>query len=120
MRRRGFIATLVGAAAMPLAARAQQGVRPVIGFLNGASYALSAYLVKAFHKGLAETGFVEGQNADFEYRSADGQYNRLPALAADGSAAGHRDCGHRHADRTAGQGRDEDDSDRLRHRQRSG
>jgi putative tryptophan/tyrosine transport system substrate-binding protein len=56
---------------------------PVIGFLNGASYELSAYLVRAFHQGLAETGYVEGRNVAFEYRSAEGQYDRLPALAAD-------------------------------------
>ncbi len=59
---------------------------PVIGFLNGASYELSAHLVRAFHQGLAEAGFVEGRNVAFEYRSAEGKYERLPALAAERGA----------------------------------
>jgi putative ABC transport system substrate-binding protein len=63
--------------------RAQRRSTPLIGFLNGAAYALSAYLVSAFHRGLAEIGFVEGRNVAFEYRSAEGRYETLPALAAD-------------------------------------
>lgn len=80
--RRAFVlgaTTLLGAPP----AWAQQANMPVIGFLNGASYALSAHLVRAFHQGLGEMGYVEGRNVTFEYRSADGQYDRLPALAAD-------------------------------------
>src|SRR2546430_17418713 len=83
MRRRDFIGFAAAAASWPLAARAQTSTTPVIGFRNGASYDKSAYLVSAFHRGLGETGFVEGRNVAFEYRSAEGQYHRLPALAAD-------------------------------------
>jgi putative ABC transport system substrate-binding protein len=83
MRRREFIGLVGGAAvAWPVEARAQPGT-PLIGFLNGASYSLSAHLVRSFHQGLGETGFVEGRNVAFDYRSADGEYGRLPALAAD-------------------------------------
>src|SRR6516162_796721 len=115
IERRKFLATLGGAAAAawPLAARAQQ---PVIGFLDAGSAAERTQQVAAVRKGLAEAGYQEGQNVALEFRWAEGQYGRFAELEGRSRAPrGERD---RHAGqwdgRTCGQGRDHDDTDRVR------
>ena len=117
MRRRDFIKVIAGSAtAWPLGAHAQQ---PLVGYLfsGAAASAFGAAEFKAFKKGLAQTGYVEGQNVAIEYRSAEGQYDRLPALAArSGWPQGFRPRrGRRHPSRARGQSGDHDYSDRLRH-----
>jgi putative ABC transport system substrate-binding protein len=84
MKRRAFIAALGGTAAMwRFRASAQQATTPVIGFMSSRSPSDSVALVAAFRKGLAEAGFIEGQNVKIEYRWAEGQYDRLPAFATE-------------------------------------
>jgi len=80
MRRRAFLAG-VGVVALPIAARTQQ--TPVIGFLDSGARTNMDANIAAFHQGLGETGFTEGQNVAIEYRFAEGHYDRLPALAAE-------------------------------------
>src|SRR5829696_6668036 len=83
MRRREFVAGLAGAAAWPLAARAQQPAMPVIGFLRSAPLGDVPHFVTGFRQGLKEAGLVAGQNVAIEFRSAEGRNERLPELVAE-------------------------------------
>jgi putative ABC transport system substrate-binding protein len=83
LRRREFITLLGGAAAWPLAARAQQTAMPVVGFLSSLSAPVTSKRIASFGQGLSETGYTAGRDVTIERRLAEGQYERLPALAAD-------------------------------------
>ncbi len=88
MRRREFIVALGGAAAWPIAARAQQPMMPVVGYLGSSSFAASDNQLAGFRRGLNDASLTEGRNLAIEYRWSDGQYGRLPAMAAE--LAGHQ------------------------------
>src|SRR6516165_4262223 len=83
LNRRELITLLGGAATWPLAARGQQTAMPVIGFFHLTSLELTRELLAAFHRGLGDTGYIEGKNVAIEYRWAQGQNDRLPALVAE-------------------------------------
>jgi len=83
MKRRAFITLLGGAAAWPFAARAQQAAMPVVGLVHYGSPGASAIPLTAFHKGLGESGYIEGRNVAIEHRWAQNDYSRLPELLAD-------------------------------------
>jgi putative ABC transport system substrate-binding protein len=82
LKRRDFITLIGGAAAWPLAARAQQPM-PIVGYINSGAPGPMAPLVSAFHEGLSQAGYVEGRNVAVEYRWSEGRSDRLPELAAD-------------------------------------
>jgi putative ABC transport system substrate-binding protein len=112
MRRRDFIAGLGGAAAWPLAARAQQPAVPVVAFVNGGSADVTVGAA-AFGKGLSEAGYVEGQNVTVEYHFLEGRYDRLPAVVID---LVRRRVAAIATPGFSGQSCNHDDSDRVRRR----
>ena len=115
MRRRKFITLLGGAAAWPLAAVAQQSAIPTIGFLRSTLPDASTDLVVALRKGLKETGYVEGQNVNIEYRWAENRQERLSALAADlVRKTVRRNYSWRRKCRVRSKGRDHDNTDYFR------
>src|SRR5262245_5456507 len=121
IHRRDFITLLGGAAAWPLAARAQQAAIPVIGFLDSGSLETRRRHVTSFNRGLNETGYIEGQNVTIEYHWARDQLDRLPALATElvrrqVSVIGGQRCTRS----TRGQGCNADNTDRLSDGRRSG
>jgi putative tryptophan/tyrosine transport system substrate-binding protein len=83
MRRREFITLIGGAAAWPFGVRAQKSAMPMVGFLSALSQGATDHLIAAWRRGLRETGFIDGKNLAIEFRFADGQYDRLPALAVE-------------------------------------
>ena len=115
LRRRQFITLLGGAAvAWPLAARAQQAAMPVMGYLSAASPESVSHRMAVFHEGLAQTGYLEGQNVAIEYRWAEGHYGRLPEMAEElGAPSGSSDRRNYHPCGARGKGRDRDNSNRV-------
>ena len=83
MKRREFMTLLGGAAAWPLAARAQQSAIPIVGFLSTNQSAATPHFTAAFREGLAEAGFIDGKNVAIEFRFAEQRLERVPALAMD-------------------------------------
>jgi hypothetical protein len=124
MRRREILLLGGALASWSLAARGQQSAIPVIGFLSSLAQKDLIFVMPAFHEGLTGAGFVEGRNVSIEYRLAEGDYHRLPALSADlvriirfSPPKCYRDCCNQwHASRISGKGCHNNHSDRIRDR----